>query len=234
MSAVVVSCLLLGVPAGWFAGVLVDRVPDGLPLSRPLPGITLDALHLLVVGLTVGLFGLAGWRFADAPTGMLVAVLVFFTSVVALSVIDVRELRLPDRIVGPTYVILLPLVVWVSIAEEQPERIRYALLGGAVWVILLGVGWLVGMGFGDVKAGGVYGMMVGWMASTGTEALALVMWSLIIGTLLASAYGVAAKLWQLARVAPGERSRQWFAFGPYLAVGAVVVGLFADLLGPAA
>lgn len=233
MGQIVLLCLLLALPAGWFAGVLVDRIPDALPLSRPLPGITVDALHLGIVALTAGLFALAGWRFADAPTGELVAVLVFSTSVVALSVIDVRELRLPDRITGPTYLILLVMIVWVSIAEQQPERIRFALLGGFVWVVLLGIGWLVGMGFGDVKAGGVYGMMVGWMAGSATEALSLVMWSLIVGTLLASAYGLTAKVVQTFRVPAGERGRQWFAFGPFLAVGAVVVVLFADAFLPA-
>lgn len=233
MTSIVVLCVVLALPAGWFAGVLVDRIPDGVPLSRPAPGITVDALHLGVLALTVVLFALAGWQFAEAPTGELVAVLVFLTSVVALSVIDVQVLRLPDRLVAPTYVVLLGLIVWTSIAEREPERIRFALVGGLVWVVLLGIGWLVGMGFGDVKAGGVLGMMVGWMATTATEALSLVMWSLILGTLVASLYGVVAKGIQLARVPRDERGRQWFAFGPFLALGAVVVLLFHDAFLPA-
>lgn len=233
MTSIVALCAVLGVPAGWFAGVLVDRIPDGIPLSRPAPSVVVDRVHVAVVALTVGLFALAGWRFGDAPTTELVAVLVFLTSVVALSVIDIQVLRLPDRLVAPTYVILLPLIVWTSIAEREPERIRFALLGGLVWVVLLGIGWLVGMGFGDVKAGGLFGMMVGWMAGTATESLSLVMWSLIIGTVAASVYGVVAKVLQVSRVPKADRGRQWFAFGPFLALGSVVVLLFHDTFLPA-
>lgn len=226
MSPVVAICTVLGVPAGWFAGLLIDRVPDGIPLSRPTPAVVLDRRHLAVVVATTALFALAGQRFATAPTLELVAVLLFVTGVVALSVIDIEVLRLPDRIVGPGYVALLGLVVASSLRVREPERIRFAIIGAAVWVVLLGIGWLVGMGFGDVKAGGVYGMVVGWMATTPTEALSLVMWSLILGTVAASLYGVVAKLVQVVRVPRDRRERQWFAFGPFLGFGAVAVLLF--------
>lgn len=218
-------CAALGVPAGLFAGVLVDRVPDRLPLWRPRPSWTPWPLHAAVVAATVGLFALAGLSFADRPVGELAVVLVLFTALVPLSVIDIRVLRLPDRIVGPAYVVLLAMIVATSLSWREPDRIRWALVGGLVWVVVLGLGWLVGMGFGDVKAGGVMGMVVGWLAASGVEAVVAVLWALAIGTVVASAYGIGAKVVQVLRVPAGERGRLWFAFGPFLALGCVVVVL---------
>src|SRR5690606_24895512 len=103
-------------------------------------------------------------------------------------------------------------------------------LGGLIWVVVLGLGWLVGMGFGDVKAGGVMGMVLGWLGASSVEAGVAVVWALAIGTLLASAYGIVAKVVQVLRVPPGERGRAWFAFGPFLAFGCVVVVLLGDQL----
>lgn len=223
-------CALLGLPAGWFAGVLVDRIPDKQSLLRPFPAPRFDVLHLAILLGTVGLFALTGARFDTAPVGELAVVLVVFTSLMALSVIDIQIQRLPDRIVAPTYVLVMSGITWVSVANDQPERIRYALIGGGMWVLILGVGWLVGMGFGDVKAGGVMGLAVGWMGLTGPDALTLVLWSLILGTVSASIYGVVAKLVQTARTPRSERKRLWFAFGPFLAVGTMVVVLFSTAI----
>jgi leader peptidase (prepilin peptidase)/N-methyltransferase len=168
--------------------------------------------------------------FADRPVGELAVVLVLFAALVPLSVIDVRVLRLPDRIVAPAYVVLLAMICTFSLVWREPERIRFALLGGLVWVVVLGLGWLVGMGFGDVKAGGVMGMVVGWLAASGVEAVVAVLWALAVGTVAASVYGVAAKLWQVLRVPASERGRLWFAFGPFLALGCIVVVLLGDQL----
>jgi leader peptidase (prepilin peptidase) / N-methyltransferase len=218
-------CALLGLPAGLFAGVLVDRVPDRLPLWRPRPTWSPWGLHLAVLATTMALFVLAGVRYADRPAGELAVVLVLFTALVPLSVIDIRVLRLPDRIVGPAYLVLLGMIVVASVVWREPERIRFAIVGGLVWVVVLGLGWLVGMGFGDVKAGGVMGMVVGWLASSGVEAMVLVLWALAIGTMAASVYGIGAKVWQVLRVPREGRGRLWFAFGPFLALGCSVVVL---------
>jgi leader peptidase (prepilin peptidase)/N-methyltransferase len=223
-------CATLGLPAGLVAGVLVERVPDRRPLWRPRPTWSPWPLHLAVVAATVVLFALAGVAFADRPVGELAVVLVLFAALVPLSVIDVRVLRLPDRIVAPAYVVLLAMICTFSLVWREPERIRFALLGGLVWVVVLGLGWLVGMGFGDVKAGGVMGMVVGWLAASGVEAVVAVLWALAVGTVAASVYGVAAKLWQVLRVPASERGRLWFAFGPFLALGCIVVVLLGDQL----
>jgi len=228
----VLLCALLGLPAGWFAGVLVDRIPDKQSLLAPFPWPRVDPLHGAVLFGTVALFALAGHRFDAAPVGELAIVLVLITALMALSVIDIQIQRLPDRIVAPTYVLVMGGIVAVSVANDQPERIRYALLGAAIWVFILGIGWLVGMGFGDVKAGGVMGLAVGWMGLSAPDALSLVLWSLIIGTVSASVYGVVAKIVQLARIPREERGRLWFAFGPFLAVGTVAVVLFSTAFLP--
>ena len=219
----------LGVPAGLFACVLIERVPDKLPLLRPVPKLN-PWPHLAVVAATVVLFGLAGLSFEGERGGELAVVLVLFAALVPLSVIDIIHLRLPDRIVAPSYAVLLTMIVGLSLSWREPERIRFAVLGGLIWVVVLGLGWLVGMGFGDVKAGGVMGMVMGWLGASSVEAGVAVLWALAIGTLLASVYGVVTKVVQVLRVPAGERGRTWFAFGPFLAFGCVVVVLVGDQL----
>jgi leader peptidase (prepilin peptidase)/N-methyltransferase len=226
-----VLCGLLGLPAGWFAQVLVDRIPDRLPLLRPVPAVPRQGRALLVVAVTVVLYGAAGLRFAGDP-GELVGALVLFCALVALTFIDIDHQRLPDRITGPAYLAMMAIIVVSSLWTRQPERIRWALLGAAIYVVGLGIGWLIGMGFGDVKAGGVMGLYVGWLGTSAVHSVSLTLWALIIGTSTASVYGIMARR-RHRRSADGADGRQWFAFGPFLVLGAVIVILFGPALVPA-
>ena len=74
----------------------------------------------------------------------------------------------------------------------SPSRIRYALVGAALYFGFLFVAHLIsprGMGFGDVKLAAVMGLYVGWLGSTLREALALVLWAMLIGFLAGSVFG---------------------------------------------
>lgn len=230
----VLVCALAGIPAGWSAAVIAERAPQRRSLLRPLPRFGLDRGRAAIVAATVCLFALVGWRFADAPWGVVVVVLLVFTGLVTLAVADIEVQRLPDVITAPLYLLTLGGIVVVSLALREPERIRFALLGGLVWVVCLGIGWLIGMGFGDVKAGGIMGLAVGWLAPTNAEVLTLVLYALLAGMAAASAFGVVDLMRR--RLAPSTqgRERRWFALGPFLVVGAVVVILFhGALVSPA-
>jgi leader peptidase (prepilin peptidase)/N-methyltransferase len=219
----VLLCALLALPAGWFAAVLVERVPDRLPLFSPLKPLRPSARDLLVHALVLALFVVAALRFDDASVGELFAYLVLFTALAALSVIDGELYRLPDLIVLPTLAASIPIVVVVSVAIDDPERIRYALLGAAVYFGFLFVAHLIsprGMGFGDVKLAAVMGLYVGWLGTSYVEALALVLWAMLLGFLTGTVLGVVL-------LATRRRSRP-FPFGPFLALGCVAAIVLSE------
>jgi leader peptidase (prepilin peptidase)/N-methyltransferase len=216
-------CALLALPAGWFAAVLVERVPDRLPLFAPLKPLRPSARDLLVHALVLALFVVAALRFDDASVGELFAYLVLFTALAALSVIDGEIYRLPDLIVLPTLAASIPIIVVVSIAIDDPERIRYALLGAAVYFGFLFIAHLIsprGMGFGDVKLAAVMGLYVGWLGTSYVEALALVLWAMLLGFLTGTVLGVVLLVTR-------RRSRP-FPFGPFLALGCVAAIVLSE------
>ena len=184
MIARLVVCALLALPAGWFAGVLADRIPDHEPLFSPLKPIRLAGRDLVLhVGVLV-LFLAAGWRFASSSWSAMLAFCALFATLAALSAIDIERYRLPDLIVLPFLVISVPWIAVTSIVNDEPDLIRYALAGGAIYFGFLFVAHLIsprGMGFGDVKLAAVMGLYVGWLGTTITEALALVLWAMLIG-----------------------------------------------------
>lgn len=218
-----VVCAVLAVPAGWFAGVLIDRVPERLPLFRPLAPMRLRGRYLLVHVLMVVLWVLAAWRFDHAPVLELVGYLLLFGGLLALSVIDIELFRLPDLLVLPLLAVSIPLVTVVSVVQDEPMRIRYALAGGALYFGFLLVAHVIypkGMGFGDVKLAAVMGLYVGWLGSSYATALALVLWAMLIGFVAGSIIGIVL-------MAARRRSAP-IPFGPFLALGTVAAVLLSS------
>jgi len=218
-----VVCGLLAVPAGWFAGVVIDRVPERLPLFRPLPPLRLRGKYLVVHLVMVGLWLLAAWRFDEAPVLELAAFLLLFGALLALAVIDIELFRLPDLIVLPLLAVSIPLIAVSSLIQDEPMRIRYALAGGALYFGFLFVAHLVyprGMGFGDVKLAAVMGLYVGWLGTSYSTALALVLWAMLIGFVAGSVVGIIL-------MAARRRSAP-IPFGPFLALGTVVAVLLSS------
>jgi len=220
-----VVCALLALPAGWFAGVLIERVPDKEPLFDPLRPLRFAPLDLALHAGTLVLFVLAAIRFEDAPVGQLAGYMLLFWVLLTVSVIDIRLFRLPDRIVLPTLAVSVPLVTVVSLVADEPASIRYALAGGGLYFGFLLLAHLVyprGMGFGDVKLAAVMGLYVGWLGESYATAFALVLWAMLIGFLSGSVIGIVL-LAMRRRSAP-------IPFGPFLALGSVVAVLAADVL----
>ena len=219
----ILVCVLLALPAGWFAAVLVERVPERRNLFAPLKPLRPSRRDLVVHLLVLVLFVVAAVRFQDASAGVVVAYLVLFTALAALSVIDAQVYRLPDLIVLPTLVASIPIIVIVSVADGDPERIRYALLGGAVYFGFLFLAHLIsprGMGFGDVKLAAVMGLYVGWLGTGYIEALALVLWAMLLGFLAGTVLGVVLLV--------ARRGSRPFPFGPFLALGCVAAIVLSE------
>lgn len=223
MIARLVVCAVLALPAGWFAGVLAGRVPEREPLFAPLKPIHVGGRDLVLhVGVLV-LFLLAAWRFEDGTWGETLAYCALFGVLAALSAIDIEHYRLPDLIVLPSLLISAPLIAVLSIAADEPRRIRYALIGAALYFGFLFVAHLIsprGMGFGDVKLAALMGLYVGWLGATFVDALALVLWAMLIGFAVGTVFGVVL-------LAARRRNRP-FPFGPFLALGAVAAILLSS------
>jgi leader peptidase (prepilin peptidase) / N-methyltransferase len=221
----VVICVLLAIPVGWVAGVLIDRVPDKQPLFTPLLGIRLTGRYLVVHLLMIVLFAAAAVRFDDSSIGVLGCYLLLFAMLLTVSVIDIELLRLPDRIVLPTLVASLVLIPTVSVIDDVADTIRYALVGAAVYFGFLLLTHLIyprGMGFGDVKLAAVMGLYIGWLADSTMQAVVLVLWAMLLGFVGGSVIGVVMLI--------ARRRSQPIPFGPFLALGAVITVLASTSL----
>ena len=269
----------VGLVVGSVVTMLVDRVPDRQPLLRPGPRCPycnepIAARHLVPVAswfalrgrchdcghritpaypvvelVTGGLFAAAAVVFDDL--WVLVPYLVLFTSLVAVSVIDLYLYRIPNRIVFPTLAISAALMLAASLRFDTPELMLRALLGMALYGGTLLVFHLLmprGMGFGDVKLALVLGLFLGWLRLDYIDGVRLVLFALIAGSILGTVGGFAAVFLRGRGAATvglddpdhdGDMAtvpmmKQSFPFGPALAAGTILVVLFADQLVPVA
>jgi leader peptidase (prepilin peptidase)/N-methyltransferase len=224
VNAVPVICALVSLPAAWFGGVLVDRVPDNEPL-RPLPGVRLRGWYVFLYVSMLVTFTLMGVRFEHESPLVIGGYLLVTGMLLTVSVIDISLYRLPDRIVLPTFVVSFALVVVESVRAGESARIEYALAGAAFYFGFLLIVHLIsprGMGFGDVKLAAVMGLYVGWMGADYTTSIALVLWAMLVGFVVGSVVGIG--------LLAARRRNAAIPFGPFLALGTITVVLLAPHL----
>ena len=226
--------LLVGLAVALPFAALGDRLVGRLGAERPLfarsAGVRgrsgrelVRPAILMVVAVVVAV--MVSWRFADAAWIELGAYAALFMVLVTLSWIDAISYRLPDVVVMPTLVVGLIVVVVASIVDDDPTRIRVALVGAAVAFAVLLVAHLIsprGMGFGDVKLAAVLGLAVGWQAGSIGEAVVGDLWLLLIGFAAGTVAGLALLV--------TRRRNQPFPFGPFLALGAVTTVMLSRTL----
>jgi leader peptidase (prepilin peptidase)/N-methyltransferase len=229
---------LLGLAVGSFLNVVIHRVPREESLIRPRShcpacGSEVRNRHnipvvgwLLLRGRCADCEARISPRYPLVETGTAVlfvavaarfglswelpAYLYLAAISVALAVIDLDVMRLPDKIVLPSYAVALVLLAPAVIAEQSWSAAGRALLAAAV----LYVGYFVlaamprGMGGGDLKLAPLIGFYLGWLG-----------WSSVaIGAFAAFLLGgLAGGLLMLLRRA-GRKSR--IPFGPYMLAGA--------------
>lgn len=222
-----VACLVASLPAGWAAGALFERVPARRSLISPIPRPQFTGIYLTIQICVSALFVLAAIRFEDDSVGTLIAYLVFFAALVALSAIDLDTLRLPDLIVGGMMVVGIPLITVVSVVGGAPVQIQHALAGATFYFVFLLLAHLAfprGMGFGDVKLSPLLGLFVGWLAVDGVTSVSLVLYAMLTGFIGGAAIGLL--LFSFRR-----KSRP-YPFGPFLMGGAILVIMFSSQLLP--
>ncbi|MEV4810198.1 A24 family peptidase [Micromonospora avicenniae] len=222
--------VLLGVLAGAATPALAGRfLPPGrrVPRSGPLapgfrdvrPGLLGPGSHWARPGLAVAggvVFGGLAAAHGDDPA--LPVFLLIAAVGLALSVVDLACLRLPDPLVGTTAAAGTLGLVAVAATGGELLRLPMAAAGAAV---SLTVGLLLALlpgsrlGFGDVKLATALGLPLGWL---GWPALA---WGLALPHVLGGA-------WALALLAAGRVRRDTaLPFGPAILAGAWLAALIA-------
>jgi leader peptidase (prepilin peptidase)/N-methyltransferase len=239
-----VVALPFGLAVGSFMTVAVYRLPKGESVLRPrsrcpecgaeigardnIPvfswlllggrcrrcGERISAEYPLLELATAGLVVLAAIRYPDPWQTVLVAGLLALMPGIAL--IDLRHRIIPNRLTYPALLLFVPtvLLAWAIGDAVDPARAGIGLLlyGGILFIVAAVSG---GMGMGDVKLAAVIGLVLG---SLGLR---------FVGVAAAAAI-VLGGLGALVALIMGRGRKSAIPFGPYLAAGAVVAGLWGE------
>lgn len=150
-------------------------------------------------------------RFGPTGTGVLAGF--FLSTLVVLSAIDLRERRLPNRIVVPAAAVVLAAQIALH-PDHSVEWIASA-FGASALLLVAALAYPGGLGMGDVKLALMLGAMLG------TSVLS----ALVLGCFAAAAFGL------LLIAVRGVRARKTaLPFGPFLAAGAAVTLLAGPVL----
>ena len=219
-AAVVAGSAVLGLVAGAGLDVVVTRVPERRPLfaggarEELRPG---RAALLAVVCAT--LLGGIAVRLHDSWA--LPAFLVLGAALVALSLIDLRHLILPNRIVYPLALAVTGLLAVGASGDRDGGAFIRALLGGVAGFAAMFVLHVLSprsMGFGDVKLSFVLGLALGWLG-----------WGqLVLGLFLAFLYGAVVGV--VLMVLRRRRRKDQVPFGPFLAAGTLTAVLWGEAI----
>lgn len=165
-----------------------------------------------VLPVAMGLVAVGWW-----PSSPSLAVLwgVMTIGLGVLSAIDLDVHRLPDRLTFPLAGVVVAGVVVVGLIDGTPHAIVQALAGGAAlgafYLLQVIIGGARGMGLGDAKLAVSLGMILGFSS----------WWHVFVATL--AAYLIAL-VWGIGLILfRGAGRRTEIAFGPHMALGAVLV-----------
>jgi leader peptidase (prepilin peptidase)/N-methyltransferase len=228
-----------GLVFGSFLTVVVHRVPRGESLVRPrsrcpscgtqiravdnVPvvswlllrgrcracGARISPVYPSIELATGMLFAGVALRYVDAWVIALLAP--FCGLLLAISVIDIRTKKIPNRLVYPALLLSAGLLVVARLAGADVDLVR-----AAVGFLALGGGFLIvafvvprGMGMGDVKLAALIGLVLG------SQGLGVVGVAAGAGILIGGVGAVTA-------LVAGASRKQAIPFGPFLAAGALV------------
>jgi leader peptidase (prepilin peptidase) / N-methyltransferase len=241
-----IVALPFGLVVGSFMTVAVHRLPKGESVVRPrsrcpacgaeigardnIPvlswlllrgrcrrcGERISVEYPLLELATASVVVLAAIRSPNPWQAVLVAGLLALMPGIAL--IDLRHRIIPNRLTYPALLLFVPVILlaWAIGDAADPVRAGLGLLlyGGTLFIVAAISG---GMGMGDVKLAAVIGLVLG---SLGFR---------FVGVAAAAAI-VLGGLGAIVALAMGRGRKSAIPFGPYLAVGAVVAGLWGEPL----
>lgn len=223
ISGAVVAGLLCLV-GGLLVPTLIARIPEPEQAAEPEPKelyvaiaahpglIWRSAATSALAGALIGLS--VGWEWPLLFLVPLVPVSV------ALAIVDWQTRLLPTRVIAPTYVVTIVLVLACWVATRNTDDLIRAgwgwLIAGGVYFVL----WFIypsGLGYGDVRLSGILGIALGYLG-----------W----GPLLVGVYGgfllggVGGGLLSLLRMV----ERKEFPFGPFMLVAALIGVVAGDAI----
>jgi leader peptidase (prepilin peptidase) / N-methyltransferase len=209
-------CAIVGVGAGPWLALLAERMPG----RQPLLGAgwrSKDAAAITAV--TAALFAAVGGRLGAnwAVPGFLV----FAACLVVITVTDLREFIIPNRIIYPTLAAAAVLLTLAAAISHDWDALRRAAIGGlGAWVALLIIHLInpKGMAFGDVRLAAVIGIYTGWLG------LGHVVLGLFLGFLAGALIGGALI------VTRRRGAKDPVPFGPFLALGAMTAVFFGNAI----
>ncbi|WP_421120213.1 prepilin peptidase [Aquihabitans daechungensis] len=243
---------LFGLAIGSFLNVVIVRVPSNESLLRPpskcplceheiqprdnIPIVSwlllkgkcrhcsepIPAGYPLVEAANMVLWILAGIRFGVSAEVVPYALL--FSVLLALSVIDLELYILPNKITYPSILVSLVAIPLLSVvATDDPAA---AMLGAAIgaigfagFLLVLLLAWELllrkeGMGMGDVKLAILLGLWIGYINPL------LCLFALIASSVIGLIVGIG--------ILVVRRESRPFPFGPWLALGSILVILFSS------
>ncbi|HJS27002.1 MAG TPA: prepilin peptidase [Actinomycetota bacterium] len=237
--------LPLGLVFGSFLTVAVYRLPAGESLVRPRSGCRscgtplravdnvplvswlvlrgrchhcgarIPAMYPLTELLCGGLFVAVALVYEEPWQAVLLAP--FLGLLVAISVIDLREYRIPNRLVYPAVLVAAAFVVVGDLVGAPLSA-----SGAGIGLLAYGAGLLIvaliapkGMGMGDVKLAGLIGLVLGAVD------LPLVAVAAGAGILLGGVGAIVAVL-----LGAGRKTR--IPYGPFMAGGAAIAVFVGD------
>lgn len=240
-----IVALPFGLAVGSFMTVAVHRLPEGESLVRPrsrcpacgaeigardnVPvlswlllggrcrrcGERISVVYPLLEVVTAGLVVLAAIRYPNPWQAVLVAGLLALMPGIAL--IDLRHQIIPNRLTFPALLVFPVVIVLAWLIDDAVDPVKAALglasFGGGILVIALVSP--KGMGLGDVKLAALIGLVLG--------SLGLRFVGATVGVTI-----VLGGLGGFVALAMGRGRKSKIPYGPYLAAGAVIAGLWGE------
>ncbi len=167
---------------------------------------------------TVAMGFVVGWR-VEKPLWLPAYLLLGFITV-AVVLVDARLHLISTKLVYPAAGAALCVFAVVALIEGQLDRFQWMLIGGLGAFAFIWILHLIspqGMGQGDARLSLFLGMFLGWLG-----------WrQLVIGMFAGFALGSLGGLVFMALRKAGLKTA--IAFGPYLAVGTLLVSLWPSL-----
>ncbi len=208
----IATAIIVGVVVGLIVGrvliALVHRF-SAQPFGQPDPsGAYTSAGDLMLWLATPVAFATVAWWLRDDPR--LIAYAVFAAAALALTAIDLREMRLPREISYPAALLGLAGLISGAALDGDWSRLRSALIGAVIAVVVLGLVHLIsrgGFGDGDVRLAPLIGLFLG------DRGLAMVPIGLMVSFVLAAVVAIIV-------LASGRLKRHdSIPFGPFLLAG---------------
>jgi len=155
---------------------------------------------------------------AAAPNlAMLPALAAFNVVVVVIAVVDIAEFKVPNRILGPSFLMAALLMVAASAFTGEWTRLgRASAVAAVVFAAFLALALVApgSLGLGDVKLAPYLALHLAWLAPV------VCWWGFLIGS-------ATAGVWSAAALRRRRGKKVMLPYAPFLGAGALMAELIA-------